>query len=158
MGSAHPELLKRDAATPINFLNKLETTFCAKLGMAPWNMLVEVPATTLDTLVDRNEIRCVDLFVLNVEGLELELLKGFSFSPKPRLMFLETRSCDAAAIAIVMLNASYVLARNVSNSTIENNSRFSDNHQDFVWVSAEDSSVLHAVWGVDVFGSHESSL
>lgn len=93
----------------------------------------------------------MDLFVLDVEGLELEVLLGFGFSPKPRLMIIETRSGDAAEIANVMLSAGYVLAANFSNFSRENNPQFSGDHQDYVWVSKDDSIVLRAVLNASLF-------
>lgn len=150
MASAHPELQKRDAAVPRNLLEKLETHLRGKLSLPPKNRRIEVPAKTLDRIIRDHLIDCVDLFVLDVEGLELEVLLGFGFSPKPRLMIIETRSGDAAEIANVMLSAGYVLAANFSNFSRENNPQFSGDHQDYVWVSKDDSIVLRAVLNASV--------
>jgi len=54
--------------------------------------LVQVPAATLSFLLDKHNIENIDLLSLDVEGYELEVLKGLDFSRfRPKYMLIEVR-------------------------------------------------------------------
>jgi FkbM family methyltransferase len=56
---------------------------------------LEAPARTLTSILEQNVIGHVDLLSLDVEGYELEALRGLDFRfHKPRLMLIETRYGD----------------------------------------------------------------
>jgi FkbM family methyltransferase len=55
---------------------------------------IEVPLVTLDTALEMGEAPThpdgrIDFISIDVEGMELEVLKGFSFEPRPRLVVCE---------------------------------------------------------------------
>jgi FkbM family methyltransferase len=54
---------------------------------------LEVPARTLSSILERNGVERVDLLSLDVEGYELEALRGLDFRMhKPRVMLVEARN------------------------------------------------------------------
>jgi FkbM family methyltransferase len=51
-----------------------------------------VPARTLTAVLDRHRPRAIDFFSLDVEGFELEVLKGLDFGKyRPKWMLVEAR-------------------------------------------------------------------
>lgn len=56
---------------------------------------VEVRLTTLDEILQSNGIEAIDLLSLDVEGHELEVLRGFSLERyRPRLVLIEDHALD----------------------------------------------------------------
>lgn len=155
MGSAHPVLMKRDTLPARNNFEKLLSFLRVLLRLPPKIKKSTVKAATLDSLLTKNKISRIDLFILDIEGQELEILKTFSFNPKPRIIVVETRSGDASEIADVMLEARYVLAGNFSNFSKERNPSFSGDHQDYIWVDSAEISIVKTVSETDVFYSKE---
>jgi len=59
-------------------------------GVTPYEL--QVPARTLTSVLDQHRPRRIDLFSLDVEGYELNVLKGLDFERyRPRLMLIEAR-------------------------------------------------------------------
>lgn len=57
--------------------------------------LIKVPAVTLTSVLEKYDVSQVDLFSLDVEGFELNVLKGLDFDRyKPKFMLIETRYRD----------------------------------------------------------------
>jgi FkbM family methyltransferase len=55
---------------------------------------IDVPLITLDAALERVEVPIrsdgkIDFLCIDVEGMELDVLKGFSFDPRPRLVVCE---------------------------------------------------------------------
>lgn len=56
---------------------------------------VEVPLVTLDQILEAHKIESIDLLSLDVEGHELEVLRGFSIERyRPRLILIEDHALD----------------------------------------------------------------
>lgn len=56
---------------------------------------INVRARTLSSILDEHSIKDIDLFSLDVEGFELEVLKGLDFKQyKPKLLLIETSYRD----------------------------------------------------------------
>ena len=53
--------------------------------------LIKVEVITLDNLIKKNNVSSIDLVVIDVEGYELSILNSFSFSIKPKIIYMETR-------------------------------------------------------------------
>lgn len=54
--------------------------------------MIEAPARTLNSILDRRGVSHIDLLSLDVEGYELEALRGLDFSRwRPTLMLIEAR-------------------------------------------------------------------
>lgn len=151
MGSAHPSLKKRDGARPRNLLEKVDLIVRSRLHLQPRIRLLTVRAATLDSLVRQHQITEISFMVLDVEGFEIEALRGFSFEPRPALVIIETRLSDFAEIAELMLSRGYVIAANLSNFSPELHSGFSGDHQDYAWVDRNRPEILKAVSETPLF-------
>ena len=57
---------------------------------------IEVSARTLSSILDEHKMSRIDLFSLDVEGFEVEVLKGLNISRhRPRYILVETKQIDA---------------------------------------------------------------
>lgn len=157
MGTADPKLVRRDAAKPRTLFAKVMKKFRRLARIRPKIKMRSVQATTLNKLVAEHGIRGVDLFVLDVEGFELEVLRGFSFSPKPRVVVIETRPDSFFEISNLMLKQGYFLCANFSNFTKEIFPAFSGDHQDYVWVASDEKRIIQAVKDAIVYEPHGAS-
>jgi FkbM family methyltransferase len=155
MSSADVELMLRTPKEKKSFTSKL-------IGRIPNNQVtkrlhqsslatIEVPAKTLDKVLSENQIQRIDILILDVEGFELEALRGFGFHPKPRVVIIETRYKIAAEISNLMLSKGFILCGNFSNFSKEFSSSFSEDHQDFVWVSQDDLNTMRAVSEIELY-------
>jgi FkbM family methyltransferase len=155
MSSADVELMLRTPKEKKSFTSKL-------IGRIPNNRVtkrlhqsslatIEVPAKTLDKVLSENQIQRIDILILDVEGFELEALRGFGFHPKPRVVIIETRYKIAAEISNLMLSKGFILCGNFSNFSKEFSSSFSEDHQDFVWVSKDDLNTMRAVSEIELY-------
>ena len=53
---------------------------------------VDVPTKTLTSILDRCQVKTIDLLSLDVEGFELNVLKGLDFEKyQPKYMLIEAR-------------------------------------------------------------------
>lgn len=156
MGSAHPILKKWNAATPRNFLEKIDTTVRSRLKLQPRVRLLTVSATTLDKLLMKHKVETISLLVLDVEGFELEVLRGFSFEPRPALLVIETRFADFVEIAEIMLSRGYLLAANLSNFSPNLHPGYSCDHQDYAWVDRARPEILEALAATPIFERSQS--
>ncbi len=60
---------------------------------------INVPATTLTAIIDKYGVENIDLFSLDVEGFELDVLQGIDFDKyQPKFMLIEVRLRDRKAI------------------------------------------------------------
>ncbi|MGD1804965.1 FkbM family methyltransferase [Dapis sp. BLCC M126] len=60
---------------------------------------INVPATTLTGILDKYRVENIDLFSLDVEGFELDVLEGIDFDKyQPKFMLIEVRYGDRKAI------------------------------------------------------------
>jgi FkbM family methyltransferase len=74
---------------------------------------IDVPARTLSGILDEQKSPPIDLISLDVEGFEIEVLKGLDFRRhRPVYILLETRKIDAA---LGVLEGSYVLLERFSH-------------------------------------------
>ncbi len=82
------------------FLPKESSDFATKLASIGENsgllkdmetISVKVEVQTLDTFLDKNNIKNIDLLMIDVEGHELDILEAYSFSVLPKYILMETR-------------------------------------------------------------------
>ena len=150
MSSADPELMSRTPRAKKSFIGAIFISITqGLLDSSP--ATIEVSAKTIDKLLEENQISGIDNFILDVEGFEIEALRGFGFNPKPRVMIIETRYKDAAEINNFMLSKGYILCANFSNFSKEISSTFTEDHQDFVWVSSKDHEIIKVVLDMELF-------
>jgi FkbM family methyltransferase len=151
MGSAHEDLRKRTTKVPRNVFEKIEAIFRGRAGLTPAIRLETVPTATLDSIIGKNRITSIAILILDVEGLEIEVLKGFAFSPKPTMVVIETRSLDALAISEIMLTHGYILAANLSNFSLKTNTHWSGDHQDLLWVDKDLPQILEVALRLELY-------
>lgn len=147
LATAHPALKSRDSAAygRSGYLSRSWRTMIRALGWKSRTPTTRVKATTLTDLIEEVGISQIDLFVLDVEGLEISVLEGFSFAQKPRAIVIETRSSDAMEINEFLLNKGYFLVANLSNFSRQTHPGWSGDHQDFLWISNSETQILSRV-------------
>jgi len=155
MSSADEELMLRTPKENRSFIGKvihrIPNNRITKLLRQSSLEKIEVPAKTLNKVLDENQIQRIDMLILDVEGFELNALRGFGFYPKPRIVIIETRYKLAAEISILMLSKGFILCGNFSNFSKEISSSFTEDHQDFVWVSKDDLNTMKAVSEIELY-------
>jgi len=72
--------------------------------------LVTVEAKTLDEVVSLAKTPNIDFLSLDLEGMELPVMRGFSFSIRPRIMVIETRLGDHLEMTHILIKHGYRLA------------------------------------------------
>jgi len=153
LASAHPGLMSRDsrAFAGQGIFRRIVQKFAKILRLSVPVPLTQVPATTLTQLLADMKVSAIDLFILDVEGLELSVLEGFTFSLKPRVFVIETRTADAMKISNIMLKNGFVLAANFSNFDPESHPNWSGDHQDFVWIRNSEDQLLSDARNLKLF-------
>lgn len=145
LGTIHPEFQERDRTERFKLpgilkrLNQFETV--RKLNSKI--ELETVKALTLDSVFEDSQISEIDLFFLDVEGYELEVLRGFNFSIMPRILIIETRTSDLQSISELLLAKGYICAANFSGFSKELDPIWAGDHQDFAWCQYSDSEAIN---------------
>lgn len=94
----------------------------------------EVPATTLEKLLDKYDLKKVDLLSLDVEGYELEVLKGIDFNKvKITFILIEVNLRDYNLEDIDELLQGYERIACLSNFSKESNKGWDGSHQDYLY-------------------------
>lgn len=100
---------------------------------------VEVYANNLDSILAEYKIEKVDFFSLDIEGYEMEALKGVDFNRTPiKYMLIEVNTRDYSLKALeTYLAPWYNKGVNISNFTKESTPGWPGDHQDylFIWKS-----------------------
>lgn len=82
------------------FESDLTTTTISERSETETNV-IEVPVRALSSLLDEYDISHIDLFSLDVEGFELDVLSGLDFSRhSPRAILVETAHPEKVAAAL----------------------------------------------------------
>jgi FkbM family methyltransferase len=98
---------------------------------------INVPALTLQSILDRNFISEVDFFSLDVEGYEVEVLKGLNFKKlKPKAILIEVRATMIFELCELLLN-DYQLILNMSEFNFEKDPYWCGTHQDYLFVRSD---------------------
>jgi len=140
MGSMHRDLRYRDG---IDMKRWSVEHLRRRAGLKPRIAISLVPAIRLEELLAQHQISTVDLMVLDVEGFELQVLRGLE-TVAPRLVIIETRSEDSQEIAELMLSRGYILCGNLSRFSVKTQPGWTGDHQDFCWCKAGDSEAIVA--------------
>ena len=98
------------------------------------NKLIEVEATTLQSILDELNIKYVDFFSLDVEGYELEVLKGIDFN---KVIFdyilIEFNPNAINELIYFMDKNGYKFIENVSKYNHEINHGWDGKHNDYLF-------------------------
>lgn len=96
---------------------------------------IEVPARTLSSLLDQHGIQSVDLFSLDVEGFELNVLKGLDLTRhRPTWMVIEVYDKFLGDILTFLAKNEYMFYRNLSCFNREDNPVWDGTHNDYLFV------------------------
>lgn len=95
---------------------------------------VEVKARTLTSILDENDIDKIDFFSLDVEGYELEVLKGLNFEKyQPIYILVEIYEKDKVDIINYLEDNNYDLVCNLSDFNLDNNPYWDGTHNDYLF-------------------------
>ena len=95
---------------------------------------VDVTAQTLSTLLKESSVRHIDFLSLDVEGYELNVLKGLDFNKwQPHFILVEQREENGRAIKEYLTERGYKLICNLSGFTYENNPQWDGSTNDFLY-------------------------
>ena len=98
------------------------------------NSLNEVNAVTAQSIFDKHDIRSIDLFSLDVEGYELEALKGIDFDKMSIENFLiEIRNKDKNDIISFLTSKGYGIPINFSDFNTQTHPNWSGDHNDYLF-------------------------
>lgn len=96
--------------------------------------MVEVKTTTLTKLLDYYDITKIDFFSLDIEGYELEVLKGLDMSRfRPTYMLIEIYENDKETIINYLAENNYILLENITNYNIFDNPGWDRTHNDYLF-------------------------
>lgn len=100
-----------------------------------YNPSINVQAKTLNTILEEENITHIDLISLDVEGYELEVLKGINFSKfKPLYLLIEIYNIDYENIIKFLINNNYKLLECFSNYNKDNNRHWDGTHNDYLFI------------------------
>lgn len=105
---------------------------------SPKESFTQVKATTLTKILDEiNRYTLIDFFSLDVEGYELEVLKGINFdkySFKYLLIEVNTRNYTLADIVSYLEPRGYELFDNVTKYNTTDNPHWTKDHNDYLFI------------------------
>lgn len=83
--------------------------------------ILKVKSTTAQEIINMSKFKWIDFLSVDVEGYELEVLKGYNFNKaKPSLVLIEINSGYVYQILNFMLKKNYILADNLGPTLKEN--------------------------------------
>ena len=98
------------------------------------NNIVTVKTTTLENLLDINNISNIDLLSLDTEGYELNILKGLNLTKyHPRYMLIEIYNKDYNNIIKLLEQYNYKLVSNFTNYNKLDNPHWDETHNDYLF-------------------------
>lgn len=97
--------------------------------------LIKIPAKTLNKILIENNIKNIDFLSLDVEGFELEVLKGLNLNKyRPKYMLIEIYKKDYKNIITFLENNNYILYSNFTNYNKKDNPRWDTTHNDYLFI------------------------
>jgi FkbM family methyltransferase len=95
---------------------------------------VEVEAKTLTSILDKYNVKNIDFFSLDVEGYEINVLKGLDFKKyKPNYILIEVYDFEYEEIYQLMTEKNYELIKNLSDFNLTNNPAWDGTHNDYLF-------------------------
>lgn len=105
------------------------------------DVAIEVPARTLQSILDERRVSHVDFVSLDVEGYEMEILRGCDFGRITiGALLIELSSSSYASVVDLLADAGYVLVGNYSNYTRRFNPGWDGTHNDFLFRRRDSST------------------
>ena len=102
---------------------------------APSYAQIDVPANTLQSLLDKNNVERVDLLSLDTEGYEYEILQGIDFNKPsaPKVCIIELYPHEIEQVK-ALLNEWYDFRGNFSNYNKIDHPQWDGTHNDYLFV------------------------
>ena len=101
----------------------------------PGQKMTNAPAKTLESIIDNNEYKNIDLLSLDVEGYELNVLKGLNLDKyRPKYMLIEVYSVDYDKILNFLKSKNYKLHSNFTGYNKIDNPGWDGTHNDFLFI------------------------
>jgi hypothetical protein len=98
-------------------------------------ILKTVPARTLESIFNENNINHIDFLSLDAEGYEYEILKGINFNRyRPKHILIEIYTQEYNQILSYMIDMNYKLLENFSGFNLHDNPIWDGTHQDYLFV------------------------
>lgn len=98
------------------------------------NMLHQVNSRTLTSILDEYNVTNIDLFSLDVEGYELEVLKGLNFNKySPTYLLIEIYINDYDNIINFLKQHEYELLISTTNYNNNDNPHWDGTHNDYLF-------------------------
>jgi FkbM family methyltransferase len=100
------------------------------------NNLIEVKSLTLEKILDSHlpKDKTVDFLSLDVEGYEMEVLKGLNFDKySPKYMLVEIYNKDMDSICNLLKEKEYELVSNFTNYNLSDNPGWDGTHNDYLF-------------------------
>ena len=95
----------------------------------------KVRACTITELLKKHSLKEVDFFSLDVEGYELEVLKGLDFNYcKPKVFLIEIYKKDYQKILTLLESQGYKMISNFSNYNKQDNLHWDGSHNDYLFM------------------------
>jgi len=91
--------------------------------------------STVNKLVKKNNIIKLDLIILDLEGMEYEVLDGTNFDKLDvKAVLIECRSHNIMPIMDKMYSEDFITAKNFSNFNKSNSSNWDGTNQDYLFI------------------------
>ena len=95
---------------------------------------IEVSARSLQSIINESGYKDIDFLSVDVEGYELEVLKGIDFTHQDiNYILIEIYNKDKDTIFSFMENRGYVLVENISNFTKKTHPNWDGTHNDYLF-------------------------
>ena len=99
------------------------------------NQLVKVNVSTLEKILDKNNVYTIDLLSLDVEGYELNVLKGLNLNKyRPIYILIEIYIDQYNIIYNYLTYNNYRLLSNFTNYNLIDNPSWDGTHNDYLFI------------------------
>jgi FkbM family methyltransferase len=111
---------------PMSSVNNMRNIEC--------DNMISVPCSTLTNILDKLNINKIDLFSLDVEGYEFDVLQGLDFIKyTPTFLLIEIYNVEKDNIFNFLELNNYILIANITNYNLNDNPGWDETHQDYLF-------------------------
>lgn len=137
-GTLDSSLISRAPDLPLSVWQRGMGVVRRYLHLRPKVSLVEVPTRTLDACLEEADFERIDLLSLDVEGYELQALRGLDLSRiRPALIALEVRAPLAWQLLQWTYANDYVVVEKLSDFEERGDAGWTGDHEDYLLVDRQ---------------------